>query len=122
MAAIRNWNWVVLPAALLVISGCSATRFGKSKDCGVSSVYPSEPCYECMQGDTSAPLTVPQMQPAPLPTMAPIPAPPGMDDTLAPPPAPAEARVHAQPLQRISASTRNAYESMNYNIRAMFTR
>ncbi|MBI1344905.1 hypothetical protein GC163_01300 [bacterium] len=120
----QAWTWVVLPAALLVVSGCSATKFGKCKDCGVSSVYPAEPCYECMQGGTSAPMSSPQMQPAPLPTLAPIPAPPGVDSTIAPPPppAPAEARIHAQPLQRISASTRNMYDSMNNNIRAMFSR
>jgi|GEM_PF-6699107 len=122
MATISNWKWLVLPVTLLVISGCSATRFGKSKDCGGASVYPSEPCYECMQGATSAPLTVPQMQPAPLPTMEPIPVPPGADDTLAPPPPPAEARIHAQPLRRISATSRDMYDSMNNNIRAMFSR
>ena len=117
----RAWTWALLPAALLVVSSCSATRFGKCKDCGVSSVYPAEPCYECMQGTTSAPLSVPPTQPAPLPTMEPIPLPPGATDLPTPPP-PAEARIHAQPLQRISASTRHAYESMNNNIRAMFSR
>ena len=102
--------------AVVVVSGCSSTRFGKCKDCQSNAVYPSQPCYDCMDSEYTP--QAPLQQPAPVPAAEPLPM-PGASDLAVPPPPEA---VRARPINQLSATTRGWYSSASQSVRAVFTR
>ncbi len=104
-------------ALMAAVAGCSATRYGKCKDCQ-TEVYPAQPCYECAEAQVYG-SPAPYPQPAPMPSAEPLPSPvDGLDQVPPPPP---EA-VRARPLNQISATARDLYGSASQAVRARFTR
>ncbi len=123
MKTMRSVSWKAAGVAVLLFAGCSATRGGKCKTCESVEVYPTQPYYGNVQPYDSGTLPAPQYSaPAPMPAAEPLPLPATPGQQLAPPPPPADAGIHAQPIREVGATTRGLYNTMNSNIRAMFSR
>lgn len=123
MKTLRSVLCLTAGVAVLLFAGCSATRGGKCKTCESMEVYPTQPYYSTVQPYDSGTMSSPQYTaPAPIPAAEPMPLPPVPGQQPAPPPPPADAGIHARPIREAGATTRGLYNTMNSNIRAMFTR